>query len=140
MKKDDGASTPELKGLEYEVLDFLNSNNIKVQESDISACHTLGNKKSMKPAIVLQLVNRKVKTDILKNAKKLWGTNMYINEHLTKKKVDLAKKARLQKKQGKIESMWTRNCKVLIKIERHSGTRTYWIKEDSDFDKFINND
>ena len=41
---------------------------------------------------------------------------MFINEHLTKKNGEIAQKARLLRGQGKISTMWTRDCKVSIKI------------------------
>ena len=40
---------------------------------------------------------------------------IYINEHLTKKNANIARQARVLRKDGKIKSMWTRNCKIFIK-------------------------
>lgn len=47
--------------------------------------------------------------------KKLRVTNFYVNEHFTAKQAELAKAAWLLRKQGKIQSTWTRNCKVFLK-------------------------
>ena len=54
---------------------------------------------------------------ILSQAKKLKGTNIYINEHLTKKNAAIAKEARRLRKENKIISTWSRNCKIFIKFQ-----------------------
>ena len=46
----------------------------------------------------------------------LKGTDVYINEHLTKTNADIAKKARYLRRMKKIQSTWTRNCKIFIKL------------------------
>lgn len=62
----------------------------------------------------MRFVNRKHKTELLKQERKLKGTNVFINEHLTKRNADIA---RLNlRKQGKIQNTWTNNCKVFIKL------------------------
>ena len=48
--------------------------------------------------------------------KKLKGTQVYVNEHLTKRNAEIAKEARILRKNGKIKSTWTRNCKVLVRL------------------------
>ena len=50
----------------------------------------------------------------MKNARKLKGSDVYINEYLTKRNSDLAYKAR---KKGLITSTWTHNCVVMIKTK-----------------------
>ena len=64
----------------------------------------------------MRFVNRKHKTALLKQGRKLKGTNVFINEHLTKRNADIARKARFMKKQGKIQHTWTSNCNVFIKL------------------------
>ena len=59
--------------------------------------------------------NRKKKNEILKKYKNLRGTKVFINEHQTKRNEELAYLARKLKKEGKISSIWTRNCKIYIK-------------------------
>jgi hypothetical protein len=54
--------------------------------------------------------------DLLRQGRRLKGTNVYINEHLTKKNADIARQARVMKKQGKIQATWTSNCKVFVKL------------------------
>eukprot|EP00064_Thunnus_orientalis_P023544 superscaffoldBa00009004_g23791 len=44
---------------EQQVVGFLDSKSISVDNSDIEACHTLPNKKSATPAIIIHFTNRK---------------------------------------------------------------------------------
>ena len=86
-------------------------------ESDISTCHTLGQRDSKgKTNILIKLCSRKSKINILQQAKQLKSSNIYINEHLTKQNAAIAREARVLRKQQKIESTWTRNCRVFIKF------------------------
>ena len=85
--------------------------------NSVEACHPLPRRDdSDKRAVIMRFVNRKHKTALLKQGRKLKGTNVFINEHLTKRNADIARKARFMKKQGKIQHTWTSNCKVFIKL------------------------
>ena len=104
----------------YYVVGYLNSHlHVDIQSSDISMCHTLksfkNNGQDNTEKIIIRFVNRKKKNDILKKCKNLRGTKVFINEHLTKRNEELAYLARKLKKEGKISSIWTRNCKIYIK-------------------------
>ncbi len=102
---------------EAQVTTFLHDNDISVNRDDIEACHTIPTKdQRVKHVVIVRFANRKNKTDLLKQGRKLKGTNVYINEHLTKANADLAKQARFLKKKGKIQSTWTANCKVFVKL------------------------
>lgn len=112
-----GETHKETYTIEQQVVHFLESKNIVVDSKMISACHMLPRKDKVKPAaIVIRFTSRKAKTDLLRQTKKLRGTAVYINEHLTKKNSEIAGQARALRKQGKIQSTWTRNCKVWIKL------------------------
>ena len=65
--------------------------------------------------IIVRFVDKKSKIKVLRNVRKLKGSNVYINEHLTKKNGEIAQKARLLRRQGKISNTWTRDCKVFVK-------------------------
>ena len=65
--------------------------------------------------IIVRFVNKKSKLKVLKNVRKLKGSNVYINEHLTQKNGEIAQKARLLRRQGKICNTWTRDCNVFVK-------------------------
>ena len=62
-------------------------------------CHTLPRKdNTIKPIIIIRFVNRKAKAELLSQARKLRGTNVFLNDHLTKKNADTARQARILKK------------------------------------------
>ena len=84
--------------------------------------------------IIVRFVNKKSKIKVLKNVRKLKGTNVYINEHLTKKNGKIAKKARLLRREGKISNTWTRDCKVFVKtIDVPEVAKIHQIRNMTDF-------
>ena len=102
--------------LEQQVITFFNDKDIPLDSKNIAACHTIPQKPNKKPIIIIKFVNRKHKIEVLKLAKKLKGTGVYVNEHLTKRNAEIARQARLLKKEKRIQDTWTRNCKVFIKL------------------------
>ena len=124
---------------EQQVAAFLQCKGIMLDCNTIEACHTLPrrNNDKDKPAVILRFVNRKHKNALLKQGRKLKGTNVYMNEHLTKHNADIARKARYLRKTGKIQSTWTTNCKIFIKL---NGTpeeaRVMIIRNIEELDKF----
>lgn len=116
---DDGGEPGEQDGssVERQVVGFLQSKGLQVDGDNIEACHPLPRRNAGdKPGIIMRFVNRKHKTALLRQARKLKGSNVFINEHLTKHNADIAKKARHLRKQGKIQNTWTTNCKVFIRL------------------------
>lgn len=100
---------------EQQVASFLQSKGIDLDCNNVEACHVLPRRKvGDKSTVVMRFTNRKHK--ILKEGKKLKGTNVYINEHLTKYNADITKKARYFRKMKKIQHTWVPNCKVFIKL------------------------
>lgn len=116
-KNTQGEDAPleELQTLERQVVQYLNSKDIKMDSQHISACHVLSNKDKTKPVIIVQFANRKHKVEVLRQSRKLKGTGVYINEHLTKKNGEIARECRVLRKKKKVQSTWTRNGKVFIK-------------------------
>ncbi|KAI2645669.1 Orotate phosphoribosyltransferase [Labeo rohita] len=103
--------------VEQQVTAFLHSKGIELDRSNIEACHSLPRRLKMdRPAIIVRFANRKHKTELLKQGRRLKGTDVYLNEHLTKKNADIARQARLLRRQKKIQSTWTTNCKIFIKL------------------------
>ena len=110
------ATQEEQDSLESQVLNKLAQHGIVINPEEISVCHTLGKGgRDSKPPVIIRLVSRKTKSFILSQAKKLKGTNIYINEHLTRKNAAIAKEARRLRKENKIISTWSRNCKIFVK-------------------------
>eukprot|EP00064_Thunnus_orientalis_P014776 superscaffoldBa00002622_g14823 len=134
---DEEPTESDLDSLEQQVISLLDSKGIKVDRRDIEACHPLLPKnKSMKPAITICFVSRKQKTALLNQERKLKGTNVYIN-HLTRKNADIARQARILRKQSRIQSTWTCNCKVFIKLNGPpKEARVLAIKDIAELDKY----
>lgn len=133
--------------VEGQVSAFLKSHGIELDTNNIEACHLLprrrkrsrgeSNEEKEKPALILRFVNRKHKTALLKQGRLLKGTNVYMNENLTKRNGDIAREARALRKKKKIQSTWTLNCKVFIKL---NGTpeeaKVILIRNMEEFDKY----
>ena len=111
-----GENAPEedKQSLERQVIGYLNKMlDQDIVSNDILACHTLRNRmRDKSDNTIVRFVNKKLKMKVLKNVRKLKGSNVYINEHLTKKNGEIVQKARLLRRQGKISNTWTRDCKV----------------------------
>ncbi|KAL7381348.1 hypothetical protein ABVT39_004512 [Epinephelus coioides] len=102
---------------EQQVAAFLQSKGIALDYNQAEACHQLPRRNNNdKPVVILRFVNRKHKVALLKQGKMLKGTDVYINEHLMKTNADIAKKAHYLRRMKNIQSTWTRNCKILIKL------------------------
>lgn len=113
----EGEDTPpeELQTLEQQVLLYLSSKHIDLDESNVSSWYAIPNKdRKEKPSIVVQFVSQKHKIALLQQTRKLKGTGVYLNEHLTKKNAEIAKWSRILRKQNKIQATWTRNGKVYM--------------------------
>ena len=90
----------EITTLENQVVAFIRSElEVEIEPNETEACHTLKGKKEV-PDIIVRAINRKSKTSLMRNAKKLRGSRIFINEHLTKSNATLAKIARQLRKSG----------------------------------------
>lgn len=79
---------------EQQVVTFLKTKALKVDSSDIEACHVLPRRNnSEKQVVIIIFANKNHKMALIKQGKKLRGTNVYINDHLTKRDADIARKA-----------------------------------------------
>ncbi|KAL7383833.1 hypothetical protein ABVT39_018734 [Epinephelus coioides] len=92
----------------------------------------------MERTIILRFVNRKHKMELLKQVRKLKDTQVYVNEHLTKRNAEIAKHARALKKQKKIHSTWTRDCKIWIRTNASLGeeAKVLLIRDVKDLEKY----
>ena len=133
-QQNENASDSVTETLEGKVISVLNKYGIAIKSSDISVCHTIGKKDPTRnQPIVVRLISRKTKSDILRNANKLKasirkdpktgavvkGSGIFINEHLTQQNAAIARMARIMKKEGKLVSTWTKNCKIYVKVKEH---------------------
>ena len=104
--------------VELQVIKFFGEKmNATVAPSDISACHQLpttrkvGGERTQKKNVIVKFT----KDEILRNGRLLKGSQVYVNEHLTKKTADLAKLARDLRTENEMAATWTRNCKVFVR-------------------------
>ena len=134
----DESPAEELQTLEEQVVKFFKSSDMPLESKNIAACHTLPIKnRNSVPAIIVRFVNRKHKSELLRQAKKLKGSDVYLNEHLTKRNAEIAKQARTMKKAKKIQATWTRNCKVMIKLNGEpEEAKVIMIKDLKELEKY----
>lgn len=130
-------SDQEIQSVEQQVVSYLQSRGIETDLEHIEACHPLPTKNGRPPAVIMRFTNRKKKIALLKQGRKLKGTNVFINEHLTKKNADIARIAQQLRNQGKIQQTWVTNCKIFIKL---NGTpeeaKALVVKRIEDLDKY----
>jgi exosome complex exonuclease DIS3/RRP44 len=104
-------------------VDLLNKKlGLQIEYRDIDVAHRLGKFTHTKnrPAIV-KFVRRQTKIDIMKRAKLLKGTGIFINEDLTKTNAEVLASLRL-KEPTRIEKAWSYEGKLFAKYkgsERH---------------------
>ena len=91
------------------MISYLNTYlDVNIKACDVRACHTLNGDKQRTldtPKIIARFVSRKKQIELLQNSKKLKGTRVYINEHLTHKNSHIALAALILRQQGEIYSM-----------------------------------
>ncbi|KAF3842497.1 hypothetical protein F7725_024448 [Dissostichus mawsoni] len=76
-------SEEDATSVELQVTAFLNSKGIEIDSDNIEACHPLPRRnKTDKPAIIIRFANRKHKIELLKQGRRLKGSDVYRNEHL----------------------------------------------------------
>ena len=127
----------ETETIERKVVEFLKIKNIPIDSFNISICHPSKRKhaSNMKPSILMKLKRHKAKLKNPSNAKKLRGSDVYINEHLTRQNAHLARKARDSRRKGLILSTRTKNCNVIIRTNGQTPEqcKVITIHDDSDY-------
>lgn len=133
-----GPIDQDLDSVEQQVVKFLQGKGISINEENIEACHHFPQKDKSKPAtIIMRFANRKFKINLLRQGRMLKGSNVYLNEHLTKSNADIAKRARYLRKEGKIQATWSSNCKVYIKLNgAPEQAQVLMVKSLKDLEKF----
>lgn len=134
VKNGEDESEEECASLEDQVVSFLEEKHIKIDKDRISACHALGRRsKDTPPNIIIRFSNRKEKIRLLQQGKKLSGTKVFINEHLTRKNAGIARYARNLRSNKHIEGTWTKDGLVFVKKKDLSVRK---ILNPEDFQKF----
>lgn len=138
------------ESVEQQLVGFLNSKGVEVKVGDIEACHPLpmsvktkhrlkeAGKKVGPDPIILRFINRKSKLSLMKQWKLLRGSDVYLNDHLTKANSDLAMKARQLRRDSKIKNTWTRDCNVYIQTNGSPDTSIIRvIRSEADLRQFM---
>ena len=117
---------------------LLKSKGIEVDSNSTETCHPLPRKnKTDKPAIIMRFTNRKHKSALLRQGRNSKGSDVYLNEHLMKRNADIAKTARFLRRQKKIQSTWTANCKIYIKLNGSpEEAKVLVIRDIQELDKY----
>ena len=94
--------------------------DVMINRHDISDIHTLPRGSEKMDTCIVRFTNRVVRDKIMRNRKKLKtisssSNKIYINEHLTKRNGEIAKAARLMRRNGSILGTWTKNCRIYVK-------------------------
>lgn len=124
-----------LSSLEDQVINIFESKSI-FDSKDVAACHTFPQRNGRKPNTIICFANRNHKMEVLRNARKLKSTGIYVNEHLTKKNAEIARYARILRKEKKIQGTWTWNCKILIKLNGSPEQAQVIVKDLKDLDQY----
>ena len=89
--------------------------NTNIRRCDIDIAHRLGPKQDVKPrTVIMRFVSRMTRDSIMRCRKHLKGTNIFINEDLTKLNHKVLKCVRT-KMTDEVESAWSTNGKILYK-------------------------
>ena len=108
-------SEQDATSVEQQVTVFLHSKGIELDSVNIEACHPLP-RRSKTDKHHNSVCQQEPQNGTAETGKMNEGSDMYMNEILTKKKADIARKARFLGKQKKIQSTWMTNCKICIKL------------------------
>lgn len=91
---------------------------IDIMSSDIDRSHPLGKPNDNKPRpIIVKFATYNVRRKVYKNRvnlKNVRGKKIFINEHLTKPRNEIAYKARKMVKEGKLMKTWTFDGKIFL--------------------------
>ncbi len=96
-KEDEDVPRGELHSREQQVIQLFNNKDIHINSTHICLPHH-ASKTNSRPNIIIRFVSRKHKLEVLKLAKKLKGTGVYVNQHLTKKNAEIARQLKIKKK------------------------------------------
>ncbi|KAH3741209.1 hypothetical protein DPMN_047929 [Dreissena polymorpha] len=86
--------------------------------ADIDIAHRLPNKNNQNRDIIVRLRSRQTKSGILSNRKKLKGSNIYINDDLTKLNLHVLMCVK-KKMTDEISDAWYSNGKILYKNHKN---------------------
>ena len=94
---------------------------VTLVNADIQDVHVLHNQeRSEKGSVIVRFTNRLARDSFyqarIQQKRVLYDEKIYLNEHLTPKTAGLFKKARELRKEQKITHVWTKNCRLLVRL------------------------
>ncbi|KAH3805361.1 hypothetical protein DPMN_086643 [Dreissena polymorpha] len=97
------------------VISVLRAHNVcQITMADINIAHRLPNKDNKNRDIIVSLISRQTKFDIIANRKQLKGTDIFINEDMTKLNLHVLMCVK-KKMPDEINSAWFMNGKIFYK-------------------------
>ena len=93
--------------------------DVKIDTSDVVRSHRVGKKTEDRSAprdIIVRFTMHNTKTAVMRNARKLKGTHLFVNEDMTRSRATIAWEARTLKREGKILDTWTRDGTIFVKV------------------------
>ena len=93
--------------------------DVKIGTSDLVRSHRVGKKTEDRSAprdISIRFTTHNTKTAVMRNARKLKGTLLFINEDMTRWRATIAWEARTLKRERKILDTWTRDGTIFVKV------------------------
>ena len=92
--------------------------SIQISDSDVVRSHRVGKRAedcSTPRDIIVRFTTHNTKSSVMRSARKLKGTHVFINEDLTKTRATIAWEARTFKRERKISDTWTRDGVIFVK-------------------------
>jgi hypothetical protein len=122
---------------EASIISFVNNIlNVPLSASDISVAHRLSKQRNdPRPApLIVRFTNRRARNAVYAARKSLANHRpaVFINEHLTKDRSALYREARLLVKNKKLQSAWTYNGAIFVKLSDLPDSRPIRVDSLSD--------
>ncbi|XP_057673809.1 uncharacterized protein LOC130904797 [Corythoichthys intestinalis] len=90
---------------------------INMEPLDIRCCLLLPSGGRGPATVLMKLADHKTKTALLNQHRHLKGSKIFLNDNLTRRNAEIARKARQLKKAGKIANTCVSDCRILVKTQ-----------------------
>lgn len=127
-------STGETATMKQKFITFAHDNlHVDIPEMEITAIHDLPQRRDGTTPIIVQFLTTEKRTEVMQNRKSLKGTNVYLNDHLSRLNNELFHHARTLRRDKKIHSTWTTNS--IIYVKKTETSSPIQIRGQADFNK-----
>ena len=104
LTQTDGEDVSESNEMRKHFVKFA-KDKLNVEEIEITAIHDLPKRKDGTTPVIVQLLSVDKKTDLMRRRKSLKGSNVFLNDQLTRLNNELFAEARRLKKEGKLRDV-----------------------------------